>query len=398
MNSLVVRNGTWLSIFLLVALVSGCSAVASEPPKPEAHKPGIALRKSGDAIILGPFSSWQRGIDWFFMPDGKRIILTTEKSGVREPGVAPSAMQLWLVEAETGGLKLLREAPGAQAIFPIAYKGESVVCIELPAEPEAKALVTVTDTSGESSTLGEFTGRLMRHAVTADASIVSIYYQTRDGGRIWQIDTRNESERELVSELPLGDGLFPVWFSPDGSTAVYPESEYGKKPFKVTFLDLITAQKNTVELGQDPIDWLYWSPSGGKCAYKMTDGKHQIAQWAETMLTLSPKIGILDRNGNKLSSVTVPGGRLAGDIAWINETTFAFGELKGLSERGLAWVATGGKVTQATEEQAAYLDRRATPFPMPKGKSNEFEVTLRNWQHNGETPSEELTITRIKKQ
>ncbi len=377
-----------------MVFICGCrpdQAVAPEQPKP----PSIPVSRDGDGIVLGPFSGWVRGVDWFWMPDGQMLILTAEKhSQIADEPV----MQLWVVDASSGDSRLLREAQNTQAIFPIAFLDDSVLCIEIAHGSEHKNLITAVSTGERDTTvLVEFEGFFKRHAVTPDAQYVSVYYTGREGGRIIRVNTADGVTTELVSALPLSDGLFPVWFSPDGRTAVMPETEYATRPFFVTLLNLITGEKRSLELGKEPVEWINWSPSGDKFAYKVTDGRHKRVDLGESTIVLSPQVRVLDNTGSPLALIEMVSGRLAGAIGWYDEHTLVIGEGESVTETFPVWTATlDGEMRRATASEAEVLQHSAVPFPMERGESAEFSVQHESWHEQGSPPQHEIHIRALR--
>ncbi|NPV69391.1 MAG: hypothetical protein HPY55_01940 [Firmicutes bacterium] len=353
-------------------------------------------------------------MDWFWLKDGQRLIVTMETASATQQGPAPGGpgagpepepvIQLWLVGAATGESRLLREVKGLDAMFPVAWNGaESVVCLDLPAAQGQPTKLTVTDFSGgkaSSRSVADLQGTLRSHAATPDGRLISIHLGTRDGGEIRRINTADGSTKDLITGLPVWDGLYPVWFSPDGRSAAMPDPRNGGRPWRLRLLSIVTGELKHVDPYLDLIDFVRWSPDGRHLAFKVADGSHKLIDVADFSSVLSPKVRVLDETGKVVREFDMAKGHFIGDIEWLDENTLVLGERKSAQEDGPAWVAglqsTGDGLKPAAPAQAAILKDRPDTYPMPKrGSSSKFKVTVRSWQDQGKAPSEELIITPV---
>jgi hypothetical protein len=237
------------------------------------------MRREGGAIVFGPFSSWNRGVDWFWLRDGRRLIVTMETasassrsaSGEGSPtqGIEP-VVQMWLIDAVSGESRLLRDEKGLDAMFPVAWTGdESLACIDLPAASGQPVRVTVTDFSGgrtSSRKVAEFSGTFKNHTATRDGRFVSVHVGRigqSGGGQILRIDTAEGSAKPVATNLPIWDGLYPVWFSPDGRYAAMPEPTNGGRPWRLRLLDIASGQIRSVDPTWSTSTMSAGAPMGG---------------------------------------------------------------------------------------------------------------------------------------
>ncbi|MEW6242942.1 MAG: hypothetical protein AB1497_01465 [Bacillota bacterium] len=396
---------TLLTVTLLISgLLSGCGTgnpprteppskndPASTRPRFGAQGPKLPFRHEDGKTILGPFSSWVRGIDWFWCRDGQTILLTVEKDG---------SLQLWLIDAGSGDSLLLREAEGLDAMFPVAWYGSgAVVTLDLPRVPQHLTRVTVTDFSGEkvfSRTAGEYEGWSKSHAATSDGRLLSVHLDTPQGGKIWQVDISAGTSTDLLQGLPSWDGLYPVWFSPDGRHAVMPEPDSAGQ-MRLRLLDLVNGDVKALEPVLDSVDIVRWSASGNAFAYKVADGSHRTDINGESWSILSPRIRVISASGEIVEELVLPDGQLADNLAWLDEKSLVISTRTAAEEYGPTWTVTlGSGFKKATPEQSRVFEERIFPYPMDKGTSSRYSVEIRFWQDPGKAPTEELIITPLK--
>ncbi len=411
-----------VGVFLMASVVAGCAVRRTPepvPPAPSGEKPPqpgrpavspqtdqapageaqpgqaqVPFRKDGDRTIFGPISSWARGIDWFWCKDGRRLIVTAENEGIH---------RLWLIDAATGESKVLREAKGIDAIFPVGWTGdESIVCMEMAGQFEQPTAITVTEFSGDKTAtrkLAEFTGRAKRHAMTPDGLFLVVHLDAATGGKIWRLNTSDGSASDLIKGLPIWDGLYPVWFSPDGRNAVMPEPKKDSSQRRLRLLNLVEGRVTSIDPYLEYVYEVTWSPSGKNFAHKVAAGNHKLVETGDMYFLLSPTVRVIDASGKVVRQFSVPQGHLAGQIAWLDDETLVIKEMKDLEDReGPVWLArTGGEMRPATVDEARALERDPyPPYPMSKGASERFKVEVRSWQDQGKAPSQEIIITSAK--
>ncbi len=351
---------------------------------------GLPFRRDGDAIVFGPFSSWARGIDWFWCGDGVRLIMTVESEGTNS---------LWLIDAGTGRSNLLRKVTGIDAIFPVSWAGdESVVCIDLAREFDQSSVVSVTafsDGKGATRSIGEFTGWLKRYAATPDGGCITIHFHGADGGCIRRISTLDGSFCDLLSGLPTWDGLFPVWFSPDGRTAVIPEPGEDSSMRRLQILDIEDGGLTSIDPYMEIIDSIAWNPGGSRFAHKMASGDYRMVETGDSYMILSGNVRIVTSEGRVLREIHLPRGHAVGEMAWLDDESLVLREMKdGQDMSGPVWFARmDGEVRPAETDEARAFEIDPWQYPMPKGRSGRFTVGVRSWQDPDKPPSQELAIT-----
>lgn len=390
-----VTRGRWLlrsiGLAFALALFAGCcgcrESIAVLPEKPsEDYEFALPYRSEGRGTVFGPFSSWVRGVDWFWHRDGKSLVVTAEQEG---------SGRLWVIDAPTSQSWLLRDVPGAQAIFPVGWLGlDELVCIELPSGRDQVTNVTVTDISGRGSrTVGGLDGRLLRHEMTSDGRFLAVHANTQDGGTIIRFDVSEGSSVDVATGLPIWDGLFPVWFSPGGLHAAMPEYD-GDGKYRLLVLELASGQMQPVTPYLELIGPAFWAPGGERLAYKVADGQHEILETEAMSDILSPKVRVLTADGGLVDEFMVPEGHLVRDVIWLDGETLLLGTATGTQGWGLAFQARiGGAVEPADPDQQRILEEGVSrPYPMAKGSSESYRVETRHWQDEGKAPCEELVI------
>lgn len=388
-----------LVTIMVTVLLTSCTGGAPAPRTPGSGKGENSSERAqpatlslpyyteGSKTIYGPFSSWVRGVDWFWCEDGKRLILTMEKDG---------AMQLWLLNADSKESRLLREVRGLDAMFPVWIGPDRLITLDLPKNPSDKTRVALVDFAIPETSVkiaGEFPGRAKQHAVTKDGRFMSVHVDTPQGGKIWRLDISKGLAVDLVTGLPLNDGLYPVWFSPDGMAAAMPEITSNGRATRLKIVNLLTGEIKATKFSHPLIDTVHWSNHGKYLAYKLADGTHKTVLESDFYIVLSSKVRVLDTNGLVVRDLSLPGGRRARDIAWVDDNMIVLGDLRNASET--AWVARldNGTVETAKPEQASLLGQRAADYPMSKGKSPFFDVSRRTRQDPGKAQTEELIVT-----
>lgn len=386
-----------LALIVVSLLIAGCTTNNTQPlpkapgtpaPNTAPQGSGLPLRLNGDTLTFGPFSSFNRGIDYFWLADGKRMLVCVSAQD--------AGQQLWLVDVPQKASRMLREARQAEAIFPLGFAGpEKVVIIEIPRDPGGKNAIYTVDFSANSTKVqlvAEVPGRAKRQAITRDGKYVTVHHTDGASGKLTRLDTSTNTAKELVAGLPIDDGLYPVWFSPDGTQAAMPERSGSGRETRIKLVNLLTGETRTTQYFVRALDTVKWSDDGKYFAFKVADGSHKMMESGDFYVVLSQKLRIASSNGSVVKDASVPQGRLVGDIAWLNSTTLVARERKSVSEAGLSWVVgLDGVFAAAQPAQAAVLSEPLS-YPMPKGSSSAYTASVRGWQDQGRAPSQELII------
>ncbi|MGE5485476.1 MAG: hypothetical protein ACM3X4_10705 [Ignavibacteriales bacterium] len=318
--------------------------------------------------------------------------MTSESEGIH---------RLWLIDAATGQSRLLREVSGIDAMFPVGWTGdESITCMDLAREPDQPSTISVTTFSSGGSTtrkIGEFTGWPGQHVATPDGRYFAVHLSAPEGGKVWRLDTFDGSSADLLSGLPTWDGLFPVWFSPDGRSAVMPEPKEDSDLQRLRLLNLENAAVTSIDPYFEIIDHVAWSPGGARFAHKVAAGDYRTVEAGDSYMVLSRNIRVITSEGKVLREIALPQGCLVGAVAWIDDESLVLRESTDAQDvSGPIWFArVSGELRQASPGEAQAFDREQRPYPMAKGRSDRFEVSVRTWQDPGKAPSEELIVAPL---
>jgi hypothetical protein len=136
---------------------------------------------------------------------------------------------------------------------------------------------------------------------------------------------------------------------------------------------------------------------------------HKLVEMGDSWLVLSPKVRVLEPSRKLVRDTdfvagefNVATGHYVGGIDWLDDKTLILAERAGAEaeQQGPVWVADLGAADSglkpATPAQMAALEERPYAYPMEKGSSDRFKVTVRSWQEQGKAPSEELTVAPLK--
>lgn len=386
----LLRRFSWLCAFIvsaavLVACSPGGSAgeVSPKPPEPPAKK--IPVRRERDTLVAGPLSSASRGVDWFWCPDGRRLVVTVK---------AGDAMQVWLLDPSSGGSSLLREASGIDVTFPIGWAAPAqLLALDYPAGAGKYGLL-VMDFSGEkpsSRILLQFDGRVIRHSTGPDGKFVSFQVNSPKGGSLVRVDTSTGKATTLVEGLRASDVPHFVWFAPDGRTAVLPDpaTPSGRR---LLVINLEAGMVFRHETGAAMVDRVYWSPDSQRFVYKVASGDYKTTFVSDFEYVLSRHLRVVDTQGKTVKDLSLPRGQYAGDVAWTGPDSLVMRESPDSKTSG--WVIDlPGTSRRATEADLQSLALSAAPYPMPKG-NGAFAVTVRSVQQQGAAPAEEILIAK----
>ena len=370
-------------MLLLLMLVVSCASTPTDE-EPAYTGPSLAFERQDDALVFGPFASTPRGTDYFWLPGGQELLLVVP---------ADTSYELWLIDPGTGDSRLLRTAT-VEALFPIAWRGSNaLLSLDIGDSNMAfnVAETTWNQASSSTTTLLPGSGRAIQHAVSADARWVSIFASGPDGGQIVRLDTEDESIVTLRQHLPSWDGLFPVWFSPDGLHAVLPTG--GSWPLDLELLSIPTGRAHTFTTALSDCDRIFWNTSGTVFAYKYADGRHRVCTLSDMNLVLSRSVRIHDTAGDLVWDIELPHQGSIGDLHWLDEGHLLLVESDSEEYREKAfWVAdlASHQVREATAQEAE-LRFDYSPYPMPKGEST-YRLEIEQLPQDEGTPSELVRI------
>ncbi len=385
-----LRRHLQICLFVALAVLLGaCSPgetagdTSTKPPEAPAKK--IPVRREGETLVAGPLSSASRGVDWFWCPDGRRLIVTV-KTG--------DAMQVWVLDPSSGGSSLLREGGGIDVTFPIGWAGpDQLLALDYPAGA-GKYTLFMMDFSGAKPSfreLHQFDGRVVRHAAGPDGAFASFQVNSAKGGSLVRVDTGSGKASTLIESLRASDVAHPVWFAPDGRTVVLtdPQTRAGKR---LLVIDIESGKAVRHETGAAMVDRVYWSPDSSRFVYKVASGDYKTTFVSDFEYVLSQRLRVVDTQGKTVKDLSLPKGQYAGDVAWTGPDSLVTRESP--DEKASGWVIDlQGTSRRATEADLQHLALRATPYPMPKG-TGAFAVTIRSVQQQGGAPAEELLIAK----
>ncbi|MGE5483478.1 MAG: hypothetical protein ACM3X4_00495 [Ignavibacteriales bacterium] len=374
-----------------------------DDPDPVDWVDHLPRRLANGKVRLGPFLTLGRDVEWFWCPGGERLLLTVQRR---------DSVELWVAGARTGDSSLLYREEDLEAIFPLGWIGPAeVVCLDLSRcrtddlmAPMCVKVVGFSGDEAECRNLATLNGRLCGACVTPGGRFACVcYMDSPRTAKVMRVDTLTGRRIDLVKDrLAANDFVPPVWFSPDGRSAVMLEFEKHTGPFRLTFLDFVEGRAWSVGPYLELIDWVGWNPSGTHVAHKVADGTHKTVEGLDAMVVVSPKVRILDRTGNVVRSVGLPTGELIESVAWKDDDTLILREMAETrslpgSNAGVPWVVSLTGAPRPAGPDEAQPFHAESSLPMPCGRSPKYRVEERSWRGSDDEYLKEIIVAPIRR-
>lgn len=421
----ITAKGLLHAILVIAVLAGGCGRAPEEPaqgdrlpgertpadirPSELAPSPDSSIRatRSGDRVLIGPLVSDSRSPEFFWSPGGRWVAFTDGEGN------------LWRVAPDGADLKLLlrpRERvfeghPEQGMVLPLAWRGEERLLVGVVGYPGAGdtefTVASIDLESGRAERHGSIpTGMYRGHPkwwkVSSDQRYVTLhvhgvkpdYNGLVSITELWIVDVEASQARRLVTDLPSWDGLYSVYFSPDGQKVAYPrESGSGMRLF---VLDVAQGIEAEIPVDTVFVDRVVWSRDGRYLAYAIgVEGRYQRYDDMDWSTLLGTFVQVATADGAPVGRLEVEGRYVMAGPYWLPEGRLLVSEASLgkrsdgpdpatgntemiVTDRWWAAQPPGWKLTPLTAADQAALETPPPPqeedWPMSRGEHPSYQA------------------------